>query len=49
MAFVGPEGTCHSFVVVAAEGIREGAGNLLRLLQRQYDEESFGARPERSR
>ena len=37
------------FVVVAAEGGRGGAGDLLRLLLRQYIEESFGARPERSR
>lgn len=37
------------FVVVAAEGGRGGAGDLLRLLLQQYVEESFGARPERSR
>ena len=37
------------FVVVAAEGGPGGPGDLLRLLLRQYVEESFGARPERSR
>ena len=37
------------FVVVAAEGSLGGAGDLLRLLMRQYVKESFGARPERSR
>ena len=41
--------TRAGFVVVAAEGGPGGAGDLLRLLLRQYVEESFGARPERSR
>ena len=41
--------TRASFVVVAAEGGPGGASDLLRLLMRQYVEESFGARPERSR
>ena len=36
------------FVVVAVEGGRGGAGDLLRLLLREYVQESFGARPERS-
>ena len=35
--------------VVVAEGGRGGAGDLLRLLLRQYVEESFGECPERSR
>ena len=36
-------------LVVVAEGGWGGAGDLLRLLLRQYVEESFGARPEWSR
>ena len=38
-----------SFVVVAAEGGRADAGDVLNLLLRQYIEESFGACPEWSR
>ena len=40
--------TRGGFMVVAAEGGRGGAGDLLRLLLRQYVQESFGARLERS-
>ena len=41
--------TRAGFVLVVAEGGRGGPSDLLRLLLRQYIEESFGARPERSR
>ena len=37
------------FVVVVAEGGRGAAGDLLRLLLRQYVQESFVVRPERGR
>ena len=41
--------TRAGFMIVAAVGGPGGAGDLLRLLLRQYVGESFGARPERSR